>query len=321
MSFGLINAQAAFMDLMHRVFRSYLDSFVIVFIDDILVYSKNEGDHMDHLRVVLQVLKENQLFGKYRKCEFWLSSVAFLSHIISSEGVEIDPRKTETVKNWPRPLTPTDIRSFLGLEGYYRRKPNVVADALSRLSIGSMFHMEEAKRNLVKKVHRLARLGIQIEDSPIGGIVVHHNSESSLVVKVKSKQHLDQPLMELKFTYNNSYHSSISMASYESLYNRRCRSPIGWFEVDKSSILGPDLIYKTLEKVHIIRNQLQIAYSRKKSYIDHRRRELEFEEGDKVYLKILCIKGLVRFGKKGKLSPRYVDPYEILQRVGKVAYE
>ena len=76
---------------------------------------------MDHLRVVLQVIKENQLFTKYRKCEFWLRSVAFLGHIISSKGVEFDPRKIEVVKNWPRPLTPTDIRSFLGLLGYYRR--------------------------------------------------------------------------------------------------------------------------------------------------------------------------------------------------------
>ena len=121
MSLGVTNASASFIDLMKRVFQNYLDSFVIVFIDDILVYTKNEGDHMNHLRVVLQVLKENQLFAKYRKCEFWLRSVAFLGHIIFSEGVEVDPRKMEAVKNWSRPLTPTDIRSFLGLAGYYQR--------------------------------------------------------------------------------------------------------------------------------------------------------------------------------------------------------
>ena len=84
---------------MNKVFRRYLYSFVIVFIDDILVYSKNEGDQMDYLRVVLQVLKENQLFAKYRKCKFWLRLVSFLYHIISSEGFEVDPRKTEAVKN------------------------------------------------------------------------------------------------------------------------------------------------------------------------------------------------------------------------------
>ena len=118
MSFSLTNASAAFMHLMNRVFQNYLDSFVIVFVDGILVYSKNEGDHMVHLRVALQTLKEHQLFAKYRKCEFLLSSITFLCNIVSSEGVEVDQRKTEVVKNCHRPLTPTNIMSFLGLAFY-----------------------------------------------------------------------------------------------------------------------------------------------------------------------------------------------------------
>ena len=103
-----------FMDLMNRVFQNYQYSFVIVFIDDIFVYLKNESDHMDYLWVVLQTMKEHQFFSKYSKCEFLFSSVAFFGHIISSEGVEVDLRKMEKVKIWPRRLTPTDIRSFLG---------------------------------------------------------------------------------------------------------------------------------------------------------------------------------------------------------------
>ena len=103
----------------------------------------------------------------------------------------------------------------------------------------------------------------------------------------------------MEFAYNNSLHSSISMAPYEALYGRRCRSPIGWFEVGDHLFLCPELIYKTLEKVHIIRNRLQVAYSRQKSNANHMRRDLEFEEGDKVYLKISPMKGVVRFGKKG----------------------
>ena len=90
----------------------------------------------------------------------------------------------------------------------------------------------------------------------------------------------------MEFAYNNSYHSFISMAPYEALYGRRCRSPIGWFQVVEPSLLGPDLIYKTLEKVHIIRNLLQIAHSRQKYYADNRRRDLDIEDGDKVHLKI-----------------------------------
>ena len=119
MSFGLTNALAAFMDLMNRVFQNYLDSFVILFIDNILEYLKNEEDHMGHLRVVLQTLKEHNLYAKYIMREFRLRSVTFLWHIISSERVEVDPRKMEAVKIWPRPLTPTDIRIFLGLPGYF----------------------------------------------------------------------------------------------------------------------------------------------------------------------------------------------------------
>jgi len=109
------------MDLMNRVFRQYLDLFVIVFIDDILIYSRSEGDHMKHLRLVLQVLKDYQLYAKFSKCKFWLRSVAFLGHIVSSVGIEVDPKKMDAVKSWTRPLSLTDIRRFLVLAGYYRR--------------------------------------------------------------------------------------------------------------------------------------------------------------------------------------------------------
>ncbi|MFG1569926.1 reverse transcriptase family protein [Staphylococcus aureus] len=121
MPFGLTNAPAAFMDLMNRVFRPFLDKFVVVFIDDILVYSKNRAQHAEHLRTVLQTLRENQLYAKLSKCEFWLSSMSFLGHIISAEGISVDPKKVEAVVDWKRPASVSEIRSFLGLAGYYRR--------------------------------------------------------------------------------------------------------------------------------------------------------------------------------------------------------
>ena len=126
------------------------------------------------------------------------------------------------------------------------------------------------------------------------------------------------PLAE--FAYNNSYQASIQMAPFEALYGRKCRSPIGWFEVGESKLLGPDLVQDALEKVKIIRERLLMAQSRQKAYADHRRRELEFSVGDQVFLRVSPMKGVMRFGKKGKLSPRYVGPYEILERIGKVAY-
>ena len=121
MPFGLTNAPAVFMDLMNRVFRPFLDHFVVVFIDDILVYSRSESEHAEHLRMVLQTLRDQRLYAKFSKCQFWLREVTFLGHVISAEGVYVDPQKVEAVLNWERPTNVTEIRSFLGLAGYYRR--------------------------------------------------------------------------------------------------------------------------------------------------------------------------------------------------------
>ncbi|KAL4010978.1 hypothetical protein IC575_028020 [Cucumis melo] len=120
-SFGLTNAPAVFMDLMNRVFQDFLDSFVIVFIDDILIYSKTEVEHEEHLHQVLETLQANRLYAKFSKCEFWLKKVSFLEHVVYSKGVSVDPAKMEAVTNWPRLSTVSEIHSFLGLAGYYRR--------------------------------------------------------------------------------------------------------------------------------------------------------------------------------------------------------
>ena len=130
------------------------------------------------------------------------------------------------------------------------------------------------------------------------------------------EEHL--PLVE--FAYNNSYQAIIQMAPYEALYGRPCRSSLCWTEVGESSITGPDLIRDTSEKVSLIRQRLLTAQSRQKSYADVRRRPLEFEVGDHVFLKVMPKRGMVRLDKRGKLSPRFIGPFEILERVGTVAY-
>jgi hypothetical protein len=109
------------MDLKNKVFMEYLDSFVVVFIDDILIYFKSESDHEEHLRLVLQKLWDNQLYAKFSKCEFWIDEVPFLGHIISNGGISVDPAKVKEIVAWSIPTTVMEIRSFLGLAGYYRR--------------------------------------------------------------------------------------------------------------------------------------------------------------------------------------------------------
>ena len=120
MLFRLNNAHETFMDLMNRVFKHYLDLFIIVFVDNILNYSRNE-EHVCHFRIVRKTLKDFQLFAKFCKYEFWWQSVSFLGHIVSSKGIRVESQETNLVNQWTRPTSATDIRHLLGLAGYYRR--------------------------------------------------------------------------------------------------------------------------------------------------------------------------------------------------------
>ena len=118
MPFGLTNAPTVFMDLMNRV-RPYLDKFVIVFIDDILIYSRDKEEHEQHLRLILELLRNEKLYAKFSRCEFWDREVYFLGHVVNEKGIHVDPAKVETIKKWESPKTPMEIRQFLGLAGYY----------------------------------------------------------------------------------------------------------------------------------------------------------------------------------------------------------
>ena len=136
MPFGLTNSSAAFMDLMNRVFHPHLDQFVVVFIDDIQVHSKDAQEHEQHLRLPLQILREKQLFAKLSKCDFWLKEVSSLGHIVSVGGIRVDPAKIKAVVSWKPPRNITEVRSFLGLAGYYRqfvKEFSIIAYSLTKL--------------------------------------------------------------------------------------------------------------------------------------------------------------------------------------------
>ncbi|KAL5760844.1 hypothetical protein ACOSQ2_019682 [Xanthoceras sorbifolium] len=664
MPFGLTNAPAAFMDLMNRIFRPFLDQFVVVFIDAILVYSKTQEEHDKHLRIVLETLREKQLYAKLSKCEFWLQEVSFLGHVVSAEGIRVDLKKIEAILEWKSPRNVTEIRSFLGLAGYYRRfvkgfsmiaapmtkllqknvkfewnekcqasfeklksllteapiltqptsgkdyvifsdashnrlgcvlmqegkvvayasrqlkphernypahdlelaaivfalkiwmelikdydcvidyhpgKANVVADTLSRKSMQalrvmnahlslmndgaitaelrakpSLLHrIQEAQKNDMKMVSiinqikegkesefRIMEDGLLyngervcvpndenlkksiVDEAHSGSFAMHpgstkmyqdlkthywwsgmkrdisdyvsrclvcqrvkaehqvpsgllqpiaipewkwdritmdfvaglpltrskHDSiwvivdrltKSTHFLPVRTDYSLDKlaelyireivrlhrvpisiisdrdprftsrfwgklqealgtrlnfstafhpqtdgqserviqvledmlrscvidfegswdrhiPLVE--FVYNNSFQSSIGMAPYEVLYGRKCRTPLCWTELSESKIAGPDLIRETEEKVKVIKERLKAAADRQKSYADLKRKDIEYEVGEKVFLKVSPWKKIMRFGQKGKLSPRFIGPYEVIERVGLVAY-
>jgi len=121
MPFGVTNALTVFMDYMNKIFRPILDKFVVVFINDIVIYSKTQDEHIEHLRLVLGILSEKQLYAKLSKCEFWMDEVQFLGHVISAQGISVDPAKVDAVVKWESPKSTTEIRSFVGLAGYYRR--------------------------------------------------------------------------------------------------------------------------------------------------------------------------------------------------------
>ena len=124
----------------------------------------------------------------------------------------------------------------------------------------------------------------------------------------------------MEFAYNNSYQYSIGMALFEALYSRKCRTPVCWDEVGERRLIGPELVQITLDKIQIVRDRLKIARDRQKSYADKRRRDLQFKVSDRVFLKVFLWKGVLRFGRRGKLRPGYIGSYEIIVRVGTIAY-
>ncbi|XP_057790989.1 uncharacterized protein LOC131008107 [Salvia miltiorrhiza] len=450
MPFGLTNAPAVFMDLMNRVFHEFLDKFVLVFIDDILIYSRSEQEHDEHLQTVLEKLRSEKLYAKFSKCEFWLKEVNFLGHVISSEGIKVDPTKVQAVQEWKSPSTPHEVRSFLGLAGYYRRfiegfskiaKPmtqllkkdvrfkwteeceQCFQELKARLTTAPVLAVPDGSKGyaiytdasknglgcvlmqdgkviayasrqlrphehnypthdleLAAVVHALkiwrhhlygvrceiytdhkslkyffeqkdlnmrqrrwlelvkdydcrinyhpGKLGTKLNFSTAYHPQTDGQSERTIqtledmirTVILDRGAQWEQILPLVEFAYNNSYQATINMAPYEALYGKKCRSPLYWDEVGERKVLGPEAVDEMITIIRQIRQRIKEAQDRQKTYADTRRTEIQFAVGDKVFLKVSPSRGIHRFGVKGKLKPRFIGPYDVLERIGPVAY-
>ncbi|GJS54383.1 putative reverse transcriptase domain-containing protein [Tanacetum coccineum] len=401
MPFELTNALTVFMELINRVCKPYLDKFFIGFIDAILIYSKSKEDHEIHLKLVLELLKKEKLFAKFSKSEFWLQEVHFIGHVVNRNGIHVDPSKIEVVKNWKALKTPSEIRSFMGLEDYYRRfilfsdydreiryhprKANVVADALSRkerakprrvramsMTIQSSIRgtllaaQNEANKEENAQVEILCGLNQQMENKEDRGLYFMDRIWIPLIGDVRTmimneahatryyihpgadkmyydlrdmywwpvmKKDIDthvktSPFRKHGLDMSTAYHpqtdGQIIIRVFDVLHLKHCmEGSVGhvlWAEVGENRLIGPEMVQETTEKVALIKEKFKAVRDRQKSYADNRRKPLEFKVGDQVLLKVSPWKGAMRFGKKSKLAPRYVGPFEVLERIGPVAY-
>ncbi|GKE14075.1 putative reverse transcriptase domain-containing protein, partial [Tanacetum coccineum] len=346
----------------------------------------DKKEHEEHLKAILELLKKEKL------------------------GIHVDLAKIESIKDWASPKTPTKIRQFLGLAGYYQSAPilalpkgsenfvvycdashkglgvvlmqrekviayssrqlkiheknytthdlelrsvcrwlellsdydydiryhpgkaNVVADALSQAQIealkpenlenedvGGMIRKDIPKEKLEPRADGI----LCFNGRNLSMSIAYHpetDGQSERTIQTDFGKGWVKHLPLAKFSYNNSYHDSIKAAPYEALYGRKCQSPVCWTEVGEAQLTGLEMIQETTEKIVLIKQRIQAAQDRQKSYADLKRKPIEFEVRDRVMLKVSPCKGVVRFGKRGKLNPRYVGPFKVLAKVGRVAY-
>ncbi|XP_074315088.1 uncharacterized protein LOC141651269 [Silene latifolia] len=242
------------------------------------------------------------------------------------DGVAVDPSKIEAVSNWEALKNVAKIRSFLGLAGYYRRFvkdfSKIARPMTAMMRKENKFCWDEIGIHMIRK------------GDAISGLMV----EPELYDDIKRKQVLDPNIQEWKagvekgttsrffihvdgnVRFDRSYHTSIGMVAFEALYGRKRRSPVCWDDSAEVVVLGPQMVQDMIEQVHLIRQKMKAVQDRQKSYVDLHRRDIEFQLGDKVLLKVSPMRGVMRFSKRGKLSEKLIGPNEIWDRIGEMAY-
>ncbi|GJT45665.1 putative reverse transcriptase domain-containing protein [Tanacetum coccineum] len=281
MSFGLTNAPAVFIDLMNRVCKPYLDKFVIVFIDDILIYSKSKKEHEEHLRQILKLLKKEE-FAPPGLPEGSEDFIAYCDASKKGLGAVLMQREKKEYK-YEAYVAGLELLSDYDCEiRYHPGKANVVADALSR-----------KEREPLRVRALVMTIGLDLPKQ-----ILRAQTEARKPENIKKEDVGGVGYMFWRLKDCGSCTSS----------------PVCWDEVGQFKLTGTDISARTLERIIQIKQRIQTARDRQKSYADLKRKPMEFQVGDKVMLKVSPWKGVVRFGKRGKLNPRYVGPFKVLKK-------
>nr|GEY51862.1 hypothetical protein [Tanacetum cinerariifolium] len=268
-----------------------------------------EKEHEEHFKAILELLKKEKLYAKFSKCKFRILKVHFLGHVIDSRGIHMDPAKIESIKDWASPKTLTEICQFLGLAGYYQSKclTCVKVKAEHQRPTGLLVQLAIPKwkwDNIMMDF--ITKLPKSSQGFDTIWVIVDRLTKSAHFLPITENDPLD------KLT---SYHASIKAAPYEVLYGRKCRSPVCWAEVGEAQLTGPEMIQEKTKKIVMIKQRIQVAQDRQKSYADLKRKPMEFKVGDRVMLKVSTWKWVVRFGIHVDDKLRFMEePIEIMKR-------